>query len=142
MRLRVGYAVMTLVLVSSGCAGNSGPTDASVTDFPSLVAGLREMGLGVSVGAAASQPFFGASGRAINVSGEAVQVFEYGTEGGAAADAAQVAPDGGTIGTTSVLWVAPPHFFRKGRLIVLYVGESPSITRALTSLLGRQFAGR
>ncbi|HEV2107022.1 MAG TPA: hypothetical protein VGR16_02025 [Thermomicrobiales bacterium] len=38
-------------------------------------------------------------------------------------------------------WVAPPHFFRQGAVIVLYVGEDPAVLDLLEELLGAQFAG-
>ena len=41
-----------------------------------------------------------------------------------------------------VTWVAPPHFYRQGRVIVLYVGSNPNILSLLTAVLGPQFAGR
>ena len=39
-------------------------------------------------------------------------------------------------------WVAPPHFYKAEKLIVLYVGESEAIIDILESVLGPQFAGR
>jgi len=41
-----------------------------------------------------------------------------------------------------VTWVTPPHFFKSETAIVLYVGDSPKVIEALTSVLGPQFAGR
>lgn len=38
-------------------------------------------------------------------------------------------------------WVAPPHLFKKGRIIVLYVGEHEAVPRVLEQVLGQQFAG-
>ncbi len=39
-------------------------------------------------------------------------------------------------------WVAPPHFFQEGRVLVLYAGADQTVLAALTELLGPQFAGR
>jgi len=58
------------------------------------------------------------------------------------ADAAQVASDGGSIGTSMVTWVEPPHFFKSGRVLVLYVGEDKAVIDLLKGPLGEQFAGR
>jgi hypothetical protein len=44
--------------------------------------------------------------------------------------------------TETVLIRTPPHFFKSGRLIVLYVGEESSVLKALEAMLGPQFAGR
>lgn len=89
-----------------------------------------------------SQPFFSVPGRIMKINVEAVQVFEYGTTAAANANAREVSADGGTIGTSKPSWIASPHFFKSGRLIVLYVGEDQSIIDVLRLALGNQFAGR
>ncbi len=81
-------------------------------------------------------------GLVITVNGSNVQVFEYATADEADAEAALVSPDGSSIGTTMASWVAPPHFYKAEKLIVLYVGESEAIIDILESVLGPQFAGR
>ncbi len=88
------------------------------------------------------QPFFSVAGTIILVDGERVQVMEYRDPAALEAEAAHISPDGSSIGTTMVSWVAPPHFFRTETTIVLYVGENPKVIEALTSVLGPQFAGR
>jgi hypothetical protein len=40
------------------------------------------------------------------------------------------------------MWIAPPHFFKSGRLIVLYIGEAPAVLEALADTLGPQFPGK
>ena len=40
------------------------------------------------------------------------------------------------------MWVAPPHFYKAGRIIILYIGENATVMDVLNSLLGVQFAGR
>ena len=88
-----------------------------------------------------SQPFFSMAGRIIYINGEAVQVFEYGISSAAEANARRVSADGATIGTSKPSWMAPPHFFRRGKLIVLYVGRNQTIVDLLQKALGNQFAG-
>lgn len=88
-----------------------------------------------------SQPFFSVAGRIININGEALQVFEYVTPFAAEADASRVSADGTTIGTSKPTWMATPHFFKSGKLIVLYTGGNQTIVDLLRTTLGNQFAG-
>ncbi|OPF51320.1 hypothetical protein BH721_02540 [Clostridium baratii] len=46
-------------------------------------------------------------------------------------------------GKTSVVvdWSKPPHFYKKGNIIVQYIGEDEKIISDLQSILGEQFAG-
>jgi len=53
-----------------------------------------------------------------------------------------VSPDGSSIGTSMMTWVALPHFYKVIKLIVLYVGESDELIKVLEGVLGSQFAGR
>jgi hypothetical protein len=125
--------VLTPVAVSHG-----GP----VEDYVSLIDNLRASGATVEPVGEVEQAFFSVTGHVITVNGNDVQVFEYADAEAAEADAALVAPDGGSVGTTMVTWVATPHFYRTGKLIVLYVGDDSGVTAVLESALGPQFAGR
>ena len=113
-----------------------------VVDYVSLLDTLRAAGAAVEPNGEITQEFFSPTGWAIKVNAADVQVFEYPDEAAAEAEAAQVAPDGGSIGTTMVMWVEAPHFYKTGKLIVLYVGSDAAVTALLESVLGPQFAGR
>lgn len=106
-----------------------------------LVEELRAAGNAVEEGDAISQPFFTVQGQVIIVDGSDVQVFEYGSSEAADEEAALVSPDGTSVGTTMILWVATPHFYKGGALIVLYVGDDAAVTDVLEAVLGPQFAG-
>lgn len=78
----------------------------------------------------------------IKVRGEDVQVFQYPNATVTDAQAALVSLDGSAVGTTKLLWVGPPHFYKKGKLLVLYVGDNDKALKALEAALGPQFAGK
>jgi len=88
------------------------------------------------------QPFFSVKGQIITIADQEVQVFEYKTVKAAELDARKVSDTGSSAGTSMPMWIAPPHFFKSGKLIVLYVGEESSVLKALEAALGPQFAGR
>lgn len=113
-----------------------------VTDYVSLIDNLRAAGATVEPAGDISQPFFSVKGNAITVNGGDVQVFEYTDTAAADTEAALVSPDGSSIGTTMVSWVAAPHFYQTGKLIVLYVGDDTAVINVLETVLGSQFAGR
>ncbi len=112
-----------------------------VNNYVSLIDHLRKAGATVEPAGEVEQAFFAVTGQLIRVNGADVQVFEYASEAEAAEDAEKVSPDGSAIGTTMVTWVSTPHFYRTGRLIVLYVGDDLAITAWLVGALGPQFAG-
>jgi hypothetical protein len=115
------------------------------TDYNSFVDKLRASGAMVEHPALPQvvvQDFFSVTGQVFKVNGEEVQVFEYDSKSEAEAEAALVSPDGSSIGTSMPFWIAPPHFYKAGRIIVLYVGVNPKVTEALETVLGVQFAGQ
>jgi hypothetical protein len=80
------------------------------------------------------------------VPGGELQVFRFDSDASARSATARVEPDGYTVTDKSgvkaiVDWVAPPHWFRAGREVVVYVGSSPDVLGALKELAGPQFAG-
>jgi len=133
---------ITLTLVLFGISCTKPASSSPVTDYDSLVANLRDAGATVQEAGDIAQPFFSVNGKAINVNGEDVQVFEYQDNASAEKEAALVSADGSSIGTNSPFWVAPPHFYKAGIMIVLYVGENTEVMSLIEKALGTQFAGR
>lgn len=113
------------------------PSIAKSNALAQLTEKLRALGATVTVTKEkVSQPFFSVPGRIIKIKAEALQVFEYATTSAAVADASRVSADGSTIGTSKPAWMATPHFFKKGKLIVLYVGGNQTIVEVLQKALG------
>lgn len=60
-------------------------------------------------------------------------------------DAQNISIDGCSYKTEksgiNVSWVAPPHFFKKGNIIVQYIGEDDILVSDLSDILGDEFAG-
>ena len=77
----------------------------------------------------------------MTVNGEDVQAFEFASAEEADTAAETVSADGSSIGTSMVGWVAPPHFYKAGKLIVIYVGSDSDVINALREAMGSQFAG-
>ena len=79
------------------------------------------------------QSFFSGNGKRIELNSENVSLLEYEDETTAAAEAQFISPDG--YGYTSadgtrqvqISWTAPPHFYRAGRIIVLYAARGQTI---------------
>ena len=112
-----------------------------------LIDPLLATGAEVKVtGEVVSEGIFSVDGSVLEVNGERVLVMDYGDAAALEAEAAGISPSGSSVAThgraSMILWAAPPHFFRTETAIVLYVGESPTVIEALTSVLGPQFAGR
>jgi hypothetical protein len=80
-------------------------------------------------------------GQIIKVNGQDVQVFEFESEESAQTAAETISPDGSSTSTTMITWIATPHFYRAGKVIVLYVGEDSGVLSVLAEVLGEQFAG-
>lgn len=169
--------VFVLPLLAAGCASGSSGPDHSLTPGSARVSGspapppvsafgparLREAltraGLRVTeeiAPTASAVTFFGPSPRALRLhaDGALIQLFLFSTAPEALRAAATVSSDGTELGTgkgvASVDWVGPPHFFRSGRLIALFVESSGSeshltdaqVLRGLSAAMGKQFAGQ
>ncbi len=143
--LAISLTLVLAIVSVAGCTSKQPPPPTHggpVKDYISLVDNLRATGATVEPAGELTQPFFSVNGRVIVVNGGDVQVFKYADAAAAEAEAALVSPDGSSVGTSMVAWVAPPHFYRADRLIVLYVGDSTDAIDVLEAVLGQQFAGR
>jgi hypothetical protein len=113
-----------------------------VTDYASFLDWLNSMGVDAKPAGKTTLPFFSAPAYTVLINREhLVMVFEYKDSAAAEAEAARVSPDGMSIGETRPSWGFTPHFYKAGRIIVLYVGDDEDVLNILESSLGPQFAG-
>lgn len=76
---------------------------------------------------------------------ESLSIYLYDSDKEAEADAKRIDTMGASYTngghSVQVSWISPPHFYRKGAIIVQYVGGNEKIISDLKSILGNQFAG-
>jgi len=134
----------------SACGGDrlparapQGEAQAGVeADTASLISRLRAQGAGVERTGTAEQPFLSVTGTMIKLEGGDIQLFEFPSAADMEANAAMISRDGSAVGTSRIRWIGSPHFFKQGKVLVLYVGNDAKVLKALETVLGRQFAGR
>ena len=148
--------VMSLAALAIGGCANVGaggdsscdnaPTTVShggpVCDYVSFVDQLRAAGATVNPTGGIDRSFFAVDGYSLTADAESLQVYEYPTHDAMEHDVALVSADGHTFGTTQVSWIAPPHFYRAGRIIVVYPGADSVTLERLSAILGPVFAGK
>jgi hypothetical protein len=117
------------------------PEMRPVTDFAGLVDHLRAAGATVELAGETSNSTFKGTGRIIKVNGGEVQAFEYPDAAAAEADARRISADGSKIDDALVDWPAAPHFYRREKVLAVYVGSDLQVINPLDFVLGRQFAG-
>jgi hypothetical protein len=142
MRSRFLFPLMILLvgaLVLAACGGQ--PDSAQGYGIEEFLAELREQGVEAEKGDSVEQAFFSVIGSYVNFNNESMQVFEYDSAETMESDAVLVDASGSPIGTSMVSWVATPHFYKKGRILVLYVGDNTETLKVLEGVLGQQFAG-
>ncbi len=115
-------------MLTTGC-NRSGPVETQtpgndVRDHASFVDELRARDLTVDVAGSVEQPFFEVTGVLLRVSEGALsnpaefQSFEYETADDMQEELKDIGP-GVQFRTTYVDWVAPPHLYGAGRILVL-----------------------
>ena len=143
---RAGRALLTAavplaIALAAACGGAVSPAD----DVAGLVKGLQQAGFGTPEQEATNvleSRFFPVPGVALIVPGRRLLAFEFADESEAGAQAATVSSDGSGIGNKFVGWGDTPHFFSRGKLIVIYQGSDVEMLDTLTAALGPQFAGQ
>ncbi|MFC2038608.1 hypothetical protein ACFLUG_02425 [Chloroflexota bacterium] len=102
-----------------------------------------------------NEPVFSGNGKYIRINDEEVSiinVWEYADKESALTEVKFISrdgfnirkpPDRGNEGFAGHFdWIAPPHWYQSGKVITLYVGDSPDVDKILEGLLGTQFAGQ
>ena len=142
MRRKILHSIVFATLTVSSCSANPvEPDELASTD--ALVQALKQQDAAVTWAGELpplAYSFFSVRAQRILVNNADVQVFEYASAARADRDAAQISPTGTPIGQSQISWMDTPHFYKRDRLIVLYVGHSADILRALEAVLGPPFA--
>jgi hypothetical protein len=126
--------------IALGCASsNPGAPTGDVDSASDLVRALAARGLAASAGATLPRsafPFMSVEAQELQVEGAALHAFEYPSTLAAAAAAAGLVNGDQTL---LILWADTPRFYRRGDLLVFYVGSDPRVIAALDDLLGPAF---
>jgi hypothetical protein len=146
-RIIGGCIAVVIVIVAIATLGPKPPKQ--VTDYLTLLRYLRDSGASIVEKGEIHESFFDVEGRSVTVNGSAIQVFEYANTEAMEAEASCVSSEGFTITKEKgdigvgycVGWINPPHFYKAGRIIVIYIGDDDSIISLLENALGTQFAG-
>ena len=140
--------LLLIALLLTACGTVPQSHGGPVQDQVSLIDALRKSAT-VDITGSIGQPFLHPdSGTTVKLSRGTlaapadVQLFEYASAAAAGADAHQIRADGSGTATTQISWVAPPHFFLKGRVLAIYTGSDSAVISLLSSVLGPQFAGK
>ena len=146
------FGAAVLMAVVAACGNGAEPTslsDGPVEDYVSLVDKLRAAGATVDPAGTVSADYFAPEGLVLTANAGRVETFEFATTEEANVVAKGVSATGssivttmadGTESATMILWVAPPHFYKAGKLIVIYVGGDSDVIDALQEAMGPQFA--
>ncbi|MEX2162078.1 MAG: hypothetical protein WD751_09200 [Anaerolineales bacterium] len=126
-----------LALLLAACAS---PQTSACDTVDGFVAALRAEGIEVEIAEQFSQEFFSVPAQRLVVNGDDIQVWAYADPASASTESSQITGAGYIIGLAMIDWIAQPHFFQCGKLIVLYLGEDQETLATLQSLLGPQLA--
>lgn len=127
-----------------------GWTSLTAPDATSVVRSLRAAGATVTEQeSGGSVGFLHGAPHPLKVNGEDVTIFEYGAPALADLDASTISADGSTFhngfgpfgSVIMVDYIAPPHFYKTGRVIALYVGSDAETLRLLREVFDPPFAG-
>lgn len=103
---------------------------------------IENAGAKLNVSGIIKQPYFSVQGNVLLINNnDTIEVFEYAKQIDAEVDARKISQNGSMIGNLRVDWIAPPHFYKKGKVIVSYVGADPQVLALLNNILGGQIAG-
>jgi hypothetical protein len=135
---------MAILLLTVAChtvlmVAETRPGDVSAK---TLLSALQTSGLEPRQVDRITSAFFTVPATVYQIRDGEIQIYEFPNEERAAHEAETVSADGSSVGTSKVLWRAPPHFFRTGALLVLYLGSDEQVLDILRAKIGSQFAGQ
>jgi hypothetical protein len=94
---------------------------------------------------AAEKDFLPTTRRSMIIDKETIEIYIYNNDNDAENDAKRIDDEGCQYNdgnkAVNVSWISYPHFYKKGSIIVQYVGGNEKIISDLKNILGKQFSG-
>ncbi len=112
------------------------PTNTPVFDLADVIDALSGVGATVEQGGRVPAMPFSVPGQRLAVDAFEIAVREYADATVRAAEEGTIAMNGWSVNNTPVEWIASPHYWSLGRVIVLYVGDDPTAIDLLDNALG------
>jgi len=151
MRFTPGRAMLLIAgIMLAALVVYFGWTSLTAPDTASVIGSLRAAGATVTeLNGGAGASFLHGSPHHLQVNGQDMWVYEYPAPALADVDASGISADGTTykngIGpfgsAVTVDYIAPPHYYKTGRVIAFYVGRDADTLRLLRQVFGPPFAG-
>lgn len=120
--------------------------EVSLTEYEEFLSNLEEKGFTVIVEDVGEDILQGQRKWLSINDGEHISVYLYKTREEMEKDASYMHGSGTSyrngIKNVEISWASDPHFYKKGNIIVLYVGENQEIINVLEEIIGLQFAGK
>ncbi len=126
------------------------PPAAAIVDAAGLEETLQAAGLTLTLDSELPTHYLPGTARIYSVDGgdERVEFYSYADEAEAVKAASGISRDGLMMvdpqdpgAKIAVQWPAPPHVYRRGRLLVIYAGSDSAAIEALAASLGAPIAG-
>lgn len=90
-----------------------------------------------------NQKIFSVDKQIVKIKGGELSLYEYpmDSKGKLEGDIKSIQDNGKMINGTTMTWNTAPHFYKKGRVLVVYDGDSQEIIKALNEILGNPLMG-
>lgn len=132
MRALAVFTAVVVLAAASAC-GDLGEADFGLDDVVEALTGI-----GASVEQAGQAPGFPFSVplQRLTADGYDLWVHEYAHVVAQEAEAATILMEGWSVNHTPVEWIGSPHYWIRGRVIVIYLGDDRAAIDLLTGALG------
>ncbi len=136
----LGIAILASIILMYTKGQSSTPSQEPF-GYDDFIEKLYSSGAAIEITDQITQPYLSIQGKVVMVNGKEVKVFEYPDAATLEAEASTISSDAGYMGATRVSWNDKPNFYKKGRMLVIYLGSDAEIMRILEGILGKMFAG-
>ncbi|MBI2628777.1 hypothetical protein HYW74_01705 [Candidatus Pacearchaeota archaeon] len=111
-------------------------------DYQSFFNMMEKYNPNIQAGNITKEIFFKVPAKVIKIGDDKIQVYEYSSAEEMETEASKISDEGYRVKNVIINWLKPPHFYKKDKLLVLYLGENRSIMDDLEKIVGKEFIGK
>ncbi|MDF2880329.1 MAG: putative cell wall binding repeat protein [Clostridiaceae bacterium] len=144
------WLLIIISVLLGSCTVNTQTAEINQSDNPNktaefntktLTSYLNTKGFDLTIIHEKKGEFLSVNPSIIKIGKENISIYEYKNNWLMEKEASKIKGDGSQIGNAIVDWIAPPRFYKKDKIITIYVGSNMEIINALNQFFSNSFAG-
>ena len=137
-----GYIVIVFILTITSIIYVMNTSNNESFSYESLFNNLKKYDPSIKESNVTKEIFFKVPAKVIKVGEDKIQIYEYPSAEEMEKEALMISEEGYKVKNVIINWFKSPHFYKRNKILILYLGDDENIKNELERIVGNEFIGK